>query len=103
MKTKIEAEKIVNAVKKIDGIEIVVENTEDAKEAINLILRKRDLFDKNDLGKLTDFKVTAFQKYETSAVNYKIIFLLEFLFEEETSLDTKVSMIKKIQEFFEKV
>jgi hypothetical protein len=103
MKTKIEAEKIVNAVKKIDGIEIVVENTEDAKEAINLILRKRDLFDKNDLGKLTDFKVTAFQKYETSAVNYKIIFLLEFLFEEETSLDTKVSMIKGIQEFFEKV
>ena len=103
MKTKIEAEKIVNAVKKIDGIEIVVENTEDAREAINLILRKRELFDKNELGKLTDFKVTAFQKYETSAVNYKIIFLLEFLFEEDTSLDTKVSMIKEIQEFFEKV
>ena len=103
MKTKIEAEKIVNAVKKIDGIEIVVENTEDAKEAINLILRKTGLFEKNDLGKLKDFKVTAFQKYETSAVNYKIIFLLEFLFEEDTSLDTKVSMIKGIQEFFEKV
>ena len=103
MKTKIEAEKIVNAVKKIDGIEIVVENTEDAKEAINLILRKTELFDKNHLGKLNDFKVTAFQKYETSAVNYKIIFLLEFLFEENTSLDTKVSMIKGVQEFFEKV
>ena len=103
MKTKIEAEKIVNAVKKIDGIEIVVENTEDAKEAINLILRKTGLFEKNDLGKLKDFKVTAFQKYETSAVNYKIIFLLEFLFEEDTPLDTKVSMIKRIQEFFEKI
>ena len=81
----------------------MVENTEDAKEAINLILRKTELFDKNHLGKLNDFKVTAFQKYETSAVNYKIIFLLEFLFEEDTSLDTKVSMIKGIQEFFEKV
>lgn len=103
MKTKVEAEKIVNAVKKIDGIEIVVENTDDAKEAINLILRKTGLFDKDDFGKLKDYKVTAFQKYETSAVDYKIIFLLEFLFEDDTSLDTKVSMIKEFQEFFEKV
>ena len=103
MKIKVEAEKIVNAVKKIDGIEIVVENIDDAREAIDLVLRKSELFERDDFGKLRDFKVTAFQKYETSAVNYKMIFLLEFLFEDNMSLDNKVAVIKELQEFFEKV
>jgi hypothetical protein len=103
MKIKVEAEKLVNAVKKIDGIEIVVENIDDAREAINLVLRKSELFDRDDFRKLKDFKVNAFQKYETSAVNYKMIFLLEFLFEDTISLDNKVAVIKELQEFFEKV
>ena len=80
MKTKIEAEKIVNAVKKIDGIEIVLENPDDAKEAINLILRKTDLFNRDEYEKVKDVIVTSFQKYETSAVNYKMIFLKDRIF-----------------------
>ena len=103
MKIKIESEKIVNAVKKIDGIEIVLENPDDAKEAINLILRKTDLIDKDEYEKVKDIRVTSFQKYETSAVNYKMIFLLEFVFDENISLDIKASFIKEVQEFFNKV
>ena len=103
MKVKVESQKIVKAVKKLDGIEIVLENETDAKEAINLILRKSELFKEGEHVKLKDVKVTSLQEYETSAVNYKIIFLLEFLFENEVSLDTKVHVIKEIQEFFNKV
>jgi len=103
MKIKVESEKIVKAVEKLDGIEIVLDNPNDAKDAINLILRKTELFERDDYGKLKDVKVTSFQKYETSAVDYKMIFLLEFLFEEDTSLDTKVAVIKGFQEFFNKV
>jgi hypothetical protein len=103
MKIKVESEKIVKAVKKLDGIEIVLDNPDDAKDAINLILRKTELFERDDYEKLKDIKVTSFQKYETSAVDYKMIFLLEFLFGEDTSLDTKVSVIKEFQEFFNKV
>jgi hypothetical protein len=47
-------------------------------------------------------KVTSFQKYETSAVDYKMIILLEFLFVEDASLDNKVHVIKELQEFFAK-
>lgn len=101
MKIKVKGEKIVNAVKKLDGIETVLENADDAEEAINLILRKTVLLKGDDYGKL-DIKVTSFQQYETSAVDYKIIFLLEFLFEDNVSLDTKVSLIKELQEFFDK-
>jgi hypothetical protein len=103
MKFKVEDEKIINAVKKLDGIEIVLENTNDAKEAINLILKKTDLFKRDEYSKLREVKVTSLQEYETSAVNYRMIFLLEFLFEDDVSLDTRVSIIKEVQDFFGKI
>jgi len=94
---------MIKAVKKIHGIEIVLENLEDAKEAINLILLRTGLFDKHKEAKLKDVKVTSFQRYETTAVDYKMIFLLEFLFDEGTSLDNKVAVLKELQVFFNKV
>jgi len=103
MKIKVESEKIVKAVKKLDGIEIVLENPDDAKEAINLILSKTDLFKGDDYEKLRDVKVSSFQEYKTSAVDYKMIVLLKFLFEDNISLDTKVTVIKELQDFFSKV
>ena len=103
MKIKVESEKIIKAVEKLDGIEIVLENPDDAKEAINLILRKTDILTGNQFEKVNNIKVTSFQKYETSAVNYKMIFLLEFVFDEDISLDAKASLIKEVQEFFNKV
>ena len=103
MKIKVESEKIIKAVQKLDGIDIVVENPDDAKEAINLILRKTGIFDSDDSEKLRDIEVSAYQKYEDSAVVYKTIFLLEFLFEEDASSDWRVTAIKGLQEFFDKV
>lgn len=103
MKIKVEGGKIVKGIQKVDGIEIVLENPGDAKEAIDLILRKTGLFDENAYRGLKDIKVTAFQRYETSAVNYKMIFLLEFLFEDDVPLDTKVSAIRELQTFFDKI
>jgi copper chaperone CopZ len=103
MKVKVESEKITKAVKKLDGIQIVLENANDAKEAINLILRESGLFKSDSYSKLKDVKVTSLQEYKTSAVDYKMIFLLEFLFEEDVSLDTKVAVIKEVQEFFGKI
>ena len=103
MKIKIESEKIIKAVKKLDGIEIVLENLDDAKEAFNLILLRMGLQEKHKEAELKDVKVTSFQKYETTAVDYKMIFLMEFIFEDNVSLDDKVSVIKDLQGFFNKV
>ncbi len=103
MKIKVESEKIVKAVKKLDGIEIVLENLNDAKEAIQLILSRSGLFEKHKTEKFKDIAVTAFQKYETTAVDYKMIFLLEFIFEADVSLSDRVTIIKELQDFFNKV
>ena len=102
MKIKVESEKIIKAVKKLNGIEIILENPEDAKEAIDLIFSKSDLFEKKEFDRPKDVKVSAFQEYKTSAVEYKMIFLLEFLFDKEVPLERKVSFIKALQEFFAK-
>lgn len=103
MKVKVESEKIVKAVRKLEGIEMVLENAEDAKEALNLILRRADLLNLGDLAKLKEVKVSAFQEYKTSAVDYTAVFLLEFFFVPDASADSKVALIKALQEFFNKI
>ena len=103
MKIKVEAQKIISAVKKLDGIEIVLENLDDAREAIQLILLRTGLFEKHADAKLKEVKVTSYQKYETTAVDYKMIFLLEFIFQDDTDLDAKVAVLKELQSFFSKV
>jgi hypothetical protein len=103
MKIKVESEKIIKAVKKLQGIEIVLENAEDGKEAMHLILSKSGLSQKEGYARLRDIQVSSTQKYETSAVDYKLLFLIEFVFEENTPVETRVSAIKELQDFFNKI
>lgn len=103
MKIKVESDKIIKAVKKLNGIEVVLENVEDAKEAINLVLRKADLVKKEHSSKLKEVLVTSIQEYKTSAVDYKMAFLLDFIFQPDTTVEEKVTLIKIIQDFFQKV
>jgi copper chaperone CopZ len=102
MKIKVESDKIIKAVKKVEGIEIVLENTDDAKEAIDLILKKTELFKSDHYKKLKDIIVTSLQEYKTSAVDYNLIFMMEFLFEEDVEVDIKIAFIKDLQDFFSK-
>ena len=102
MKIKVESEKIIKAVEKSVGIELVLENVDDAKEAISLMMKSPELFENHEQGELKEVDVKAYQEYRTSAVDYKMVFLLEFLFEENVSQDSRVSLIKQFQEFFEK-
>jgi len=102
MKIKVESDKIIKAVKTLEGIEIVLENTDDAKEAIDLILKKTELLKSNHQKKLKDIIVTSLQEYKTSAVDYNLIFMIEFLFEEDATADVKIALIKDLQDFFSK-
>ncbi|MGE5842080.1 MAG: hypothetical protein ACM335_07370 [Deltaproteobacteria bacterium] len=103
MKIKVENAKIVKAVKKLEGIEMVLENADDAKEALNLVLRRADLLNVGDLSKLKEVKVSSFQEYRTSAVDYTMVFLLEFFFVPDTSVESKIIVIRAIQDFFNKI
>ncbi|MCD6153404.1 MAG: hypothetical protein J7J07_05775 [Syntrophobacterales bacterium] len=102
MKIKVEKEKIIEIVKKLEGIELVLENPGDAKEAIELILRRTDLFNSDHYKKLKDVNVTSTQEYKTSAVDYQIMFLLEPIFDDDVTIDAKAAFIKDLQMLFNK-
>lgn len=103
MKIKVESDKIVKAVKKLHGIEMVLETIDDAKTALNLILKKKSMFKEDLFSNIKDLGVSSFQEYKTSAVNYRMVFLLEFVFQDHVSDDVKVGVIKELQDFFNKV
>jgi len=103
MKIKVDSERIVKAVRKLHGIEMVLENVEDAKEALNLILKKKDIFGGDPSDNLKDVIVSSIQEYKTSAVDYRLVFLLDFVFQEQVSAEVKVALIKELQDFFNKV
>lgn len=102
MKIKVEKDKIVQAVKKMEGIELVLNDADDAREALDLILRRTELFEGDHYQKLKDLTVTALQEYKTSAVDYTIQFVLEFIFEDSATLYQKAGFIKDLQGFFNK-
>jgi len=102
MKIKVEKEKIISALRKLEGIEIVLEDATDAKEAMELILSHEDLFGDGDYAAPKDLSVTHMQEYRDSSVDYKILYLLDFVFEDDAALSAKASFIKKLQDFFNK-
>ncbi|MFZ0451277.1 MAG: hypothetical protein WAL98_18735 [Desulfatiglandaceae bacterium] len=103
MKIKVKSEKIIKAVEKLYGIEIELETLGDAKEAIELILSRMGGKGMIDYKQLKEIEVTSLKEYETSAVDYKMTFLLLFSFEEGVPLEKRVVVIKDFQEFFSKV
>jgi hypothetical protein len=100
VKIKLDREKIIRAVKKLAGIELVLQNEADGKEAVELVLGKSELRNHAAFGKLKDVKVTLLQEYKTSAVDYQTLFLIEFLFEEGIPIDQKASFIEEFQRYF---
>jgi hypothetical protein len=104
MKIKVKGEKLVKAVQKMYGIEIEVDSPEDAREAIDLVLSRMVADEaKVNYEELEDIRVTPERRYETSAVDYKMTFLLTFSFKNDASVDTRVAVIKDFQEFFAKL
>jgi hypothetical protein len=103
MKIKVERDKIVQAVKKMEGIELVINDADDAREALDLILRRTELLGGNHYQILKDLTVTTLQEYKTSAVDYTIQFVLEFIFADDVTLDRKAGFIKDLQGFFNKL
>jgi len=101
MKIRVEREKIVQALRNLEGIEVVLENEADAKEAIDLIFSRSELLSSSSDQSLKDVRVSEIKEYKTSAVEYKIFYLLEFPFGDEVPLGERASVVKAVQSLFE--
>jgi hypothetical protein len=103
MRIKVLDEKIVKAIKKLEGIDIVLKNAEDAKKAMRLILRRTEISKTKDYEGLKDMVITQVVEHPTSAVEYTTYYEIEFVLADERYTDMEINLIKELQGMFAKL
>lgn len=101
MKIRIRDEKIIKAIKAIEGIDIILKTTEDTKQSMYLILRKTETSRTKDYEGLKDISITKSVEYVTSAVEYLIYYEVEFILTDDRFLNMEIALIKELQTLFE--
>ena len=102
MKIKIRDEKIIKAIKAMEGIDIILKTAEDAKQSMNLILRKTEISRTKDYEGLKDIAVTKSVEYVTSAVEYLTYYEVEFILTDDRFFEMVITLIKELQAIFKK-
>ena len=102
MRIKVRDEKIAKAIKKLEGIDIVLKGVEDAKKALRLILRRTEISKTPDYAGLKDISVTQVLESRTSAVENLIFYEIEFVLADDRYTDMEIGLIKELQSLFEK-
>jgi len=103
MRIKVRDEKIAKAIKKLEGIDIVLKGVEDAKKALRLILRRTEISKSPDYAGLKDIVVTQALESRTSAVENLIFYEIEFVLNDDRYMDMEIGLIKELQSMFEKL
>lgn len=103
MRIKIRDEKITKAIKKLEGIDIILKTVEDAKNAMRLILRKTEISRSKDYEGLKDISITQVVEHATSAVEYHSFYEVEFILTDDRFMDMEIALIKELQAMFEKL
>lgn len=103
MRIKVYDEKITKAIKKLEGIDIILKNVEDAKNAMRLILRKTEISGTKDFEGIKDIAITQIVEHATSAVEYQTYYEIEFILTDERFIEMEVTLIKELQAMFEKL
>ncbi len=102
MRIKVRDEKIIKAIKKFEGIDIVLRTVEDARKGIRLILRRTEISKTPDYAGLKDIVITQVVEHPTSAVEYYTYYEIEFVLSDDRYADMEIALIKEIQSIFEK-
>jgi len=103
MRIRVLDEKIVKAIKKLEGIDLVLKNAEDAQKAVRLILRKTEIAKTQEYEGLKDIVITQVVEHPTSAVEYTIYYEIEFLIADERYTEMEIALIKELQAMFGKL
>jgi hypothetical protein len=103
MRIKVRDLKIIKAIKKLEGIDIMLKNVEDAKKALRLILRRTEISKTPEYAGLKDIAVAQVLEQPTSAVENLISYEIEFILADERYTEMEIALIKELQGLFEKL
>lgn len=100
MRIKVRDGKIIKAIKKFEGIDIILKTVEDAKKAMRLILRKTEIARTKEYEGLKDIAITQVVEHVTSAVEYQTYYEVEFILADDRFIEMEIALIKELQTMF---
>jgi len=103
MRIKVRDEKIKRAIKKLEGVDIILKNVEDAKKAMRLILRRTEVSKTKDYDGLKEIIMSQVVEHPTSAVESHIYYEIEFVLTDDRYTEMEIALIKELQGLFEKL
>jgi hypothetical protein len=103
MRIKVRDEKLIRAIKKLVGIDIIFKNVEDAKKAMSMVLRRTEIAKTQGYEGLKEIRMTQVVEHPTSAVESHIYYEIEFVLTDDRYLDMEIALIKELQGLFEKL
>jgi hypothetical protein len=103
MRIKVRDEKLIRAIKKLVGIDVIFKNVEDAKKAMGLVLRRTEIAKSKEYEGLKEIRMTQVVEHPTSAVESHIYYEIDFVLSDDRYLDMEISLIKELQGLFEKL
>jgi NMD protein affecting ribosome stability and mRNA decay len=103
MRIRVRDEKISKAIKKLEGIDIILKTVDDAKKAMRLILGKTEISRTKEYEGLKDIAITQVVEHTTSAVEYQTYYEVEFILTDDHFIEMEIALIKELQSMFEKI
>lgn len=100
MKIKVAEEKIIRAIKKLEGIDVILGSVEDARWAINLVLRKTEISKTEAFKGLKEIKISSVVEHATTAIEHQTNYIIEFVLEDESYVDMEIGLIRELQRIF---
>ena len=103
MKIKASQQELTRAIRKLIGIDIIIDTVDEAKKALNMILEKTET-SKNPFFKtlLTDILITQKVEHATTAMEHQVVFVIEFVLGDENYLPLEIELIQELQKIFTK-
>jgi hypothetical protein len=103
MRIKVRDEKLIRAIKNLEGIDIIFRNVEEARKAMGLILRRTEAAKSKDYEGLKEIRTTQVVEHPTSAVESHIYYEIEFILTDDRFMEMEIALIKELQGLFEKL
>ncbi|MGQ9654654.1 MAG: hypothetical protein ACUVXD_11365 [Thermodesulfobacteriota bacterium] len=100
MKIKVSEEQLTKAIERLIGIDIIIDNEEEARRALGLILQKAETTKRPDYKGFKEIKLTQRVEHATTAMEHTTVYVIEFVLEEESQLPIEIALIQELQKIF---
>jgi hypothetical protein len=101
MKIKVYEDQMTKAIKRLVGIEVIIDTVEEARKGLALILERTETAKRQDYKGLKDIKITQKVEHPTTAVEHKLTYILEFILEDDSYLPMEIALIQELQRIFQ--